>query len=167
MTGLVNAGRVRTDAAGNVLLTGSFQGGQIDFGLGPLSAGNNFSTFVVTLSPGGAALWSRLLASPADADSITGARVAADGSGGWAIAADCTAPVSMDGVTVSPKQGSDVCMLRLDAQGHPAATHVFATPLEDHLADLAVTPGGKVVVVGTSWDAAGNDTTAFQAFVGM
>ncbi|MBI4703227.1 MAG: hypothetical protein HY744_19090 [Deltaproteobacteria bacterium] len=92
---------VASDAAGNVLLTGTF-GDAIDFGAGPVDPEGDMDVFVLKLDPDGNHLWSRHAgggpASPGFAFYLaTGYSVAADSAGDVLVAGQFSGSIDLGG----------------------------------------------------------------------
>lgn len=89
------------DSAGNVGLTGSFDG-SLNLGCGNITAGNSTSdAFLAVLNSGGTCLWSRSLGSIY----ANGRGVAVDSAGNFRFSGDCYAPANFGGQTFPVAQG--------------------------------------------------------------
>lgn len=151
---------VRADAAGNIVIAGSFEGA-LDFGTGPLAGGGSFDAYVASFDPAGATRWAGVFGGP---DFVANSRLVVDAAGETLLAADCRGTASYQGVSVTAAAGQDICLLRLDASGQPLSTGLYSGTFNQRLEDMAVTPAGTVVVVGLSVDDEGSG--AMAGFVG-
>jgi cysteine-rich repeat protein len=143
--GADEGGGIAVDSAGNVLLTGSFQG-MADFGGGPLSSAGGTDVFAVKLDPQGQHLWSRRLG---------GTNV----DYGWAIAVDNAGNVLLTGAFLGTADfgggpfssvGSyDVFVVKLDAQGQHLWSQRLGGTSYDGAQAIAVDSSGNVLLTGS------------------
>jgi outer membrane protein assembly factor BamB len=106
---------VAVDAAGNVVVGGSFLG-TIDLGTGPLTSGQGRDAFVALLDPSGTPLWSRALGGAGD-QSAQGVAVSATG---YVVMTE--APfhsIDLGGGQLVPQTGPAPIVAAFDAAGHP------------------------------------------------
>ncbi|WP_437618013.1 hypothetical protein [Sorangium sp. So ce1151] len=156
-TGLGGAGdqaayAVATDAAGNLYVTGWFEG-TVDFGAGPLVSAGNGDVFVLKLDPAGHAIWSRRFGSSPYRESGTHIALDASGNilvGGSYSGARFDGPPSVDfggGPLPWDNYGfssSAVFLVKLDpdgnhlwSHGHMTGTFAISVGLRDIAADAA------------------------------
>jgi hypothetical protein len=84
--GTLVSGAAAVDGAGNILLTGTFNGA-VDFGGGPLIADSNSDLFAAKLDPQGNHIWSkRFMLDLVDYGDIVGPTLAVGGAGGGVLA---------------------------------------------------------------------------------
>jgi hypothetical protein len=98
------------DAAGNIVLTGRFEG-ESDLGAGVVTSEGLSDVFVVKLDPAGALLWHRTFG---DADYQGGTRVAIDAASNVVLTANLTGTVDFGGGPLSGYGGSVVVALSPD-----------------------------------------------------
>jgi hypothetical protein len=104
-----------TGPAGEIVLAGSYSGGSIDFGGGPLPVSLNGAALLVKLTNAGAHVFSKGVVSPTSNPSAYAASVNASGeiymAGGFAGA------IVLDGVTVYPTAIEDVLFAKFAPAG--------------------------------------------------
>jgi hypothetical protein len=143
-----SARAVAVDSAGNVLITGVFQG---TLNLGEtwdakhLSIGGD-DVFVAKLSPSGEHLWSRSFGGP-------GAQiprsVAIDSTGNVVVAGELDGSMDLDGVlTIATSSMRDGFLFKLLPSGWPAWAKRFGGPGDDACLDVALDPSGSIHVAG-------------------
>ena len=152
-TGSDGAHAVRSDASGNIYLSGYFSG-TVDFDIGPgvtsvTSNNTSFDIFVMKLSPSGSLLWVRTIGSASndraygmDLDSI--GNVFTTGEIAQTLDLDPGPGVS----TVSSAGGKDVFIQKLDASGNFVWGRVFGGPTDDSGFDVAVGKSGSIFITG-------------------
>jgi hypothetical protein len=127
---------IAVDAAGNVLVTGTFQS-TIDGGGGPLQGAGSFDAFVVKLDAAGNHLWSRTI----------------EGSGfddGNGISVDGAGNAFVTGAThFAPSTASNPFLLKLDPAGNQIWNRQLATSTMSGRG-VTVAPDGDVLVVASS-----------------
>jgi hypothetical protein len=129
---------ITTDAAGNVLVVGYFQG-TVDLGGGPLTSAGDWDVFVAKLDAAGNHLWSKRFG---DA-SLQGAEsIATDAAGNVLVTGYFEGTVDLGGGPLTSAGDSDIFVAKLD----PAGNHLWSKRFGD--ASLQVGFGGS--------DAAGN-----------
>jgi hypothetical protein len=113
---------VKSDAAGNVLVAGLFQGTMAISGIGNLSAQAQ-ATFVAKLDSLGAAAFARSIPAALGGVALT------IGPGGEIIVAGiASAPFSLDGISVPVAGPSDVVLILLNPFGFATGAKVFPGP---------------------------------------
>ncbi|WP_437330668.1 hypothetical protein [Sorangium sp. So ce381] len=121
---------VATDAAGNLYVTGAFEG-TVDFGAGPLVSAGSTDVFVLKLDPAGHAIWSKRFGSIPYGEA--GTKIALDASGniflggnyGGALFDGLPRPVDFGGGPlpwVSDSSRTAVFFVKLDPDGN----HIFS-----------------------------------------
>lgn len=140
---------VATDAAGSVIVVGSFQG-DVDFGGGPITSGGATDAFVVKLDSAGNHLWSRGFG---DAAAQVAVAAGTDAAGNIYVAGNFQGAIDFGGPSaplVTAGQG-DVFLAKLD----PAGATIWAKRFGDasHQSVLgraiAIEPGGDVLLAAT------------------
>jgi hypothetical protein len=135
---------VAADSAGNVLLTGYFQG-TIDFGGGPLQDSGNGDVFVAKLDPGLGHLHSERFG---DAESAEGRGIASDAAGNVIVAGYFRGSIDFGGGPLTSPGGEDVFLAKFDpALGHLHSKRFGGEGREIAFA-VAVDAAGNVVVTG-------------------
>jgi len=130
---------VAVDAAGNVVVTGSFFG-TVDFGAGAMTSPLGWSVFVTKYSAVGAVLWSKSAGGYAD----SGTGVAVDASGNIVVAGNFGNWLNF-GTGWLQGNGGSMFVAKLAPSG--TAIWVKAMMLAD-AADVAVDATGNIVVTG-------------------
>lgn len=134
---------VATDAQGNVLLTGDFEG-SVDFGGGLLSALER-DMFVAKLDPAGVHVFSKRFG--ADNEQI-GLAIAADMAGDIIVTGNFVGGVHFGGVLLMSTSW-DVFIVKLDSLGNHIWSHRYGDAPDGQFARaIAVDTAGNVVVTG-------------------
>lgn len=136
---------IAADAAGNVLVTGSFWG-TVDFGAGNLSSAGRYDGFALRLSPTGATRWARRFGGPND---DWGLAVATDGSGDALVAGAFSGTASFGGGPRASAGGEDAFVVRLGAaDGAHQWSSRYGGAGTDRAEAVAVDGAGTVHVAG-------------------
>ncbi|MBI4701132.1 MAG: SBBP repeat-containing protein, partial [Deltaproteobacteria bacterium] len=133
---------IAVDGAGNVLVTGYFQG-SIDFGGGLLTAGG-WNVFVAKLDPTGAHLWSKRCTG---GDEL-GWSVAADGAGNVLIAGEFVMTMDCGGGPLVGAGGRDIFVAKLDSTGKHVWSKRFGDSAYQHALSIATDGSDNVLVTG-------------------
>ncbi len=135
---------VATDAAANVVVTGSFDDGSIDFGGGPLAAASA-DVFVAKLDAAGNHLWSKRFG---NTNGQYAGGVSTDAAGNVVVAGYSYGTVDFGGGALTSAGSSDIFVAKLDAAGE----HLWSRRFGDASgqAGLSVTTDGpgNVAVTG-------------------
>lgn len=137
---------VVVDRQGHTIVTGE-TAGTLDFGQPAPSNAGGSDVFVLKLDPEGKVLWGRTFGSPA-ADAGEAVAVDADGNifvvgqGGAIDFLGDGNPPAISGI-------SDGFLAKLDPQGGVLWAHSYGGAGQERLADVAVTPDGEPVVIGS------------------
>jgi len=135
---------VATDAAGNVIVVGSTDGGFANVVNPPLSLG----TFVAKYSPSGKLLWGRRLldqGNPAGMD-----------EGAYGVGVDAAGNIYVTGQTVTALPGElaagnlDIFIAKFNGNGARLWAHQFGSNQLDSVRGIAVAANGTAVIVGDS-----------------
>jgi hypothetical protein len=140
---------VAADTAGNVIISGLFQG-TVGFG-GPTfsSAGGN-DAFVAKLNANGNHVWSHHLGNPGYAISL---EVATDGAGNTLVAGVFNGVLLFDGAPLLTSTGAtDSFVVKLDAGGNLLKATVIGGPGPQEAWGIAADSLGDVLVAGRNWD---------------
>ena len=137
---------VAVDSSGNIIVVGSFQGA-VDFGNGPMQAGENPRAFVVKLDNTGKVLWQRDL--PGSITS-TGAAVtvAVDAMDDILVAGEFSGDIGIDNDLFSELGGGDIFILKLNTAGSTSFARVYGDAAPDHVTDIAAAASGTFGLVG-------------------
>jgi PKD repeat protein len=134
---------VAVDAAGNVVVTGSFEG-TADFGGGPLTSAGQGDVFLAKYSPAGTHLWSRRFGGTfAD----EGKGLALDASGNVVLTGAFYGAVDFGGGLLAGA-GYDVVLAKYSAAGTHLWSERFGGALSDEGRGVAVDGAGNVLVTG-------------------
>jgi len=136
---------VAVDPAGNVVIVGSFVDSDIDFGLGPLRSAGGSDVFVAQLDPGGDPRWNRSFGGAASDEATA---VGMDGGGNIVVAGNFAGTVDFGLGPLHSAGGTDVFVLRLDADGRPSWSRRFGSRDTDLVGGLAVDPAGGIALTG-------------------
>lgn len=145
-TGKISGARVAVDAAGNVVVAGSFSG-SVDFGGGVLTSAGSSDIFIAKFYASGAHWWSKRFG---DSDIQTGAGVATDGDGDVVLVGGFIGVVDFGaGQYVSAGVGSaDMYIAKFDANGKHLWSKRFGDGLTQGAADVATDAAGDSIVTG-------------------
>ena len=133
---------VTTDAAGDVLLTGRFEG-TIDFGSGAMTAGLR-EAFVAAYDPSGNSLYARHFGDPGGVGLAEGRGIATTAAG---VVVTGTFSGPFDSVTSAGD--TDVFLLGLDSAGSSRFEKRFGDASFQNAWALAPAPGGGVAIGGS------------------
>lgn len=136
---------VAVDSAGNVLITGFFNGA-IDFGGGPLASAGNKDVFVAKLDPGGAHVWSKRFG---DADVQYGQSLAVDDAGNVIITGTFSGTIDFGGSSFVGAGTGDIFLAKLDSNGAHMWSKRFGDADAQDGASVAVDIAGNVLLTGT------------------
>jgi FlgD Ig-like domain/Beta-propeller repeat len=137
---------VAIDAAGNVVVVGSFIG-TIDLGggpMGPTTGGKDSDVFVAKFDPAGNHLWSKRFGDP---DNQFPAGVALDSGGNVLFAVNQSGTVDYGGGPLTAL-AFDVVIVKLDASGSHVWSKRFGDGIGQAPNDVAVDPSDNVLVTG-------------------
>jgi len=139
---------IAVDGAGNVLLTGRFEG-SVDFGGGPLTTSGvgDYDIFVAKFDPSGAHLWSQRFG---DASAQLGNCIASDGTGQVIVAGEFEGSVTFGGQNFGRGIGAKgLFLVKFD----PAGTHVWSfaegNELDNVIEDLVVDADDNILLTGS------------------
>ncbi len=135
---------VTTDAADNVVMTGSFQG-TVSFGGANLSAGGA-DLFVAKYDAAGAHLWSKRFG---DGSTQSGAGVATDVASNIVLAARLVGSIDLGGGNLTSAGGDDVLLAKLDSAGNHLWSKRFGDANHQGAQTLRLDGAGNVIVAGT------------------
>jgi hypothetical protein len=138
------SGSIAVDNAGNVLLTGYFNG-TVDFGGGDLVSAGGLDVFVVKYSSAGVHQWSKRFGSIGD---DYGFGVAVDGSGAVAVTGYFSGTVDFGGGDLVAAGGIDISVAKYNSAGVHQWSHGFGDGSSDSGRAIAVDGAGNVVVTG-------------------
>jgi hypothetical protein len=156
------AAHIATDALGNVLLTGNFQG-TIDLGGAPLTSGGDADVLITKLDADGNHLWSKAAGGPLGQ---AGVCIATDADGNGLIVGDFSGSIDFGGGALTAAGGTDSFVVKLDAAGDLLWSKRFGTS-SMHASNVAVDGAGNPVLVGRftqSVDFGGGALTAAGGF---
>jgi hypothetical protein len=135
---------VATDAAGNLIACGYFNG-TIDLGGGPLTSAGGVDIYVAKFSPTGTLLWSKRFGDSAN----QGTRgLAVDASGNVLITGSFVGTVDFGGPTLTSAGGADVYVAKLDPSGNHIWSKRFGDTLNQVGAGIATDAAGDVYFTG-------------------
>jgi hypothetical protein len=139
---------VAVDAAGNIIVTGTFTG-TIDFGGGPLSAKGSSGVFVVKRDSSGEHVWSKAFGG-ADVTSATApVGLAMDASGNIVIAGQFDGSLDFGGGPLTTTGDTDVFAVKLDPMGSHLWSRSYGDAQKQTSAGVAVGPSGDLFLAGT------------------
>ncbi|WP_437499024.1 hypothetical protein [Sorangium sp. So ce1099] len=133
-----------TDAAGNLLLTGSFSR-SLPVGSQTLVGGRAPDAFVIKLDPAGNVLWARSFGGDG---TDMGVGIATDASGDVLVTGTFWNTVDFGAGPLVSAGKADVFVLRLDANGTTLWSQRYGNPDAQQPEAIAVGPGGEITVAG-------------------
>jgi hypothetical protein len=137
-------GHVTTDAAGNVLVGGAFEG-SVDFGGGPLVSAGGYDVFVAKLDPAGNHLWSKHFGEGGQ-QACDG--VATDASGNVLVIGDFNGPLDFGGGPLANAGFDDVFVAKFDPTGNHLWSKRFGDWSEEEGHGVATDAAGNALVTG-------------------
>jgi hypothetical protein len=137
---------IAVDGAGNVVVTGYFEGA-VDFGSGPLVSAGDHDVFVVKYDAAGNVLWSRRFGSSGKA---SGSAVAIDGEGNVIVTGSFTDDIDFGGGPIQNAGGFyNLFLAKLD----PAGDHLWSKGFASSGGvGLAIDAHGQLLVTGSFSD---------------
>lgn len=145
-TGFEEVNGLARDAAGHLLLTGSFDG-TIGFGAGDLTTvSGSTDLYVAALEANGDHRWARSFGGPA---TDRGQDIAADAAGNVVVTGSFRGNFMLGGSALSSKGGDDVLLVRLGPDGAPQWAVQGGGSGADVGLRLALGPAGQAFVLGT------------------
>lgn len=135
---------VAFDPAGNLYVTGGFQG-TVDFGGGALTSGGADDIFLAKYSPQGAHLWSKGFG---NASAQYGQGLATDAQGNVIVTGNMHGAVDFGGGVLTTAGAYDVYVARFDGGGNHLWSQRYGSPLDQIGYEAAVDSAGNVALVG-------------------
>jgi hypothetical protein len=139
------ASAVAVDAAGHVLVTGTFAG-SVDFGGGPLVSVTGFDVFVVALDAAGEHVWSKSFAT---AQYLDASALSVDPSGDVLVTGNFVGTIDFGGGPLTSAGGRDLFVLKLKGS---TGQHVWSKRAGDSQyqtgSGVATDSAGNVFLVG-------------------
>ncbi len=136
---------IATDASGNVVVTGTFEG-TVDFGGGALTSAGTKDIFVAKFSSSGTHLWSKRFGG-SGADHSTG--IAVDDAGDVALTGKFQGSISFGGSALTSLGSDDAFLAKLSGgSGGHVWSKGFGNTSADNGAGVAFDAGNNVVVTG-------------------
>ena len=135
---------VATDASGNVVVTGRFEG-SVDFGGGVLTEAGGYDIFLAKFDASGNHLWSKRFG---DARSQYGESVATDNSGNIVVTGRFQGSVDFGGGVLTNDGIWDIFLVKFDASGNHLWSKRFGDGLSQYVYSVATDASGNVVVTG-------------------
>jgi len=132
------------DAAGNVYITGTFNG-TLNLGGASLSSAGSSDVFVAKLSPSGAHLWSKRFGSSATESAHA---LGIDGSGNVIVSGTASGDVDFGGGVLPAAGNLDVFLLKLNTAGTHIWSRLFGDAELQAPMDLAVDSTGSLILTG-------------------
>jgi hypothetical protein len=127
------------DGAGNVYVTGGFQG-TADFGGGNLVSAGSTDIFLAKYDANGAHVWSQRFG---DSDAQSGGSLAVDGSGNVYFAGWFWRSVDLGGGVLVTAGLADVCLSKFDPDGNHAWSRRFGGIEGEDVSPIAVDGAGS------------------------
>jgi len=138
---------VAVDAAGNVFLSGYFEG-SVDFGGGPLTSAVNTDVFLAKLDPRGQHVWSERYGSSIRAQEPSGLAIGPDGH--LVLVGSFWDTIDFGGGELSSEGDSDVFTAKLDSTtGAQIWAKSFGDPSVQQASAVDVDASGNIVMAGS------------------
>jgi len=139
--------RMRVDAAGNIVITGSFNG-KVEFGGGLVTTPQARGVFVARFDSSGQHIWSKAYGGPAGSFSDCYG-LGVDPAGNVGIAGVFSGSIDLGGGLLTSAGQQDVFVARFDASGVPQWSKRFGGTSQEWARDAAVDGSGNVLVAGS------------------
>ncbi|MFO0589497.1 MAG: hypothetical protein U0441_18310 [Polyangiaceae bacterium] len=143
------ASSIVTDAQGNLIVAGYFDG-SVNFGGGALTTAGNLDIFVAKLDPQGNQMWAKRFG---DAASQYAVDVAVDGSGNVFLLTRGFGTTDFGGGGLTSAGTFDVYLAKLNANGAFQWAKRFGGPMDDDAAAVTVDGTGNVIITGSMSEA--------------
>jgi len=136
--------RLATDADGNILVAGDFNG-TVCFGGDTLTSLGNYDIFLAKLDADGGHIWSKRFGS-AGFDRACG--LGTDSSGNVYLTGFFLGTIDFGGGGMTDAGSYDIFLAKFDADGNHVWSQRFGNTLDDVAVDLAVASTGDVLITG-------------------
>jgi hypothetical protein len=140
-----SANAVIADAQGNVLVTGSFNGGPVDFGGTILTSQAVSDAFVVKLDAAGNHLWSKAIGGPNNQNTFA---IGADASGNVLVAGLLDGSADFGAGVKTSAGGGDIFIAKYDPAGAYLWEHDYGDATLQFPRALTIDAAGDVIVTG-------------------
>jgi hypothetical protein len=135
---------VAVDGAGNIVITGDYEG-DIDFGGGVLAGAGEYDVFVAKLAPSGAHMWSQGFGDE-DEDYVKG--IAVDDSANVVVTGHFYGDIEFGGGPISSGGSNDIFLAKLDPDGVHLWSRGFGGSAYEFARGVAAGGAGSIVVAG-------------------
>jgi hypothetical protein len=135
---------ITTDSAGNVLLTGSFEG-TVDFGGGALTNAGSDDLFVAKLDPTGAHLWSKRFG---DAGILQEPTITTDSAGNVLHTGQFVGTIDFGGGALTSAGLNDIFIAKLDSDGAHLWSKRFGDVDDQQRPSITTDSAGNVLLTG-------------------
>lgn len=135
---------VATDAAGNSIITGKFEG-TVDFGGGALTSTSAFDIFIAKFDSSGNHVWSD---SYGGIGEDNGTSVAVDALGNVIVTGQFEQSVDFGGGTLTSAGGLDIFLVKLDPSGAHIWSDHYGNDLNQWSLDVAVGASNEIALTG-------------------
>ena len=144
-TGDDRGARIAADGAGDILLTGLFEG-TVDFGGGAYHAAGGTDIFIAKYNGTGSHLWSHCFG---NTGLDWGQAIAADAAGNVLVGGTFERTVSVGGDMFTSAGSADIFVAKYDGAGTHIWSHSFGAGGLDRCHSIAVDGAGNVLITGT------------------
>ncbi|MCK6590533.1 MAG: SBBP repeat-containing protein, partial [Polyangiaceae bacterium] len=135
---------IAADSAGNVYITGGFQG-TIDLGGGPLTSAGGMDLFIAKFSSSGSHIWSKRFG---NAFEQVGRGIAVDAGGNVYVTGYFGGSVDFGGGPLTSAGGRDIFVLKLNSAGTHVMSKRFGGALAEEGASIAVDGVSNIALAG-------------------
>ncbi|MBW2533839.1 MAG: hypothetical protein JRI55_20280 [Deltaproteobacteria bacterium] len=150
---------VAVAARGDTVAVAGWFEGDVDFGDGMVSSAGGFDGFVALFDDDGDLLWRKQLGDGQDQRAYG---VALDGAGNVVVVGEFDGAITLDGETITSAGGSDLFLVKLDANGDLLFSAAFGDGSFQQARDVAVDSSNHIVVVGNGRGAFGLGGQSYQ-----
>ncbi|MEJ8801250.1 SBBP repeat-containing protein [Pontibacter sp. H249] len=149
------------DGAGNVYVTGEYQG-TATFGTTTLTSSGGYDVFIAKYDASGNVLWAK---SAGGQHSDTGYSLAVDGAGNVYVTGGFQGAATFGTTTLTSSGGYDVFIAKYDASGNPIWTNRMGSDTNDYGRGVTTDGNGNVYVTGNFGGFSSNPYVDPSAFV--
>lgn len=136
---------VATDASGNIIITGFFEG-TVHFGHSTLASAGQEDIFVAKFRTDGTLLWSQRFG---DASDQYGFAVAVDASGNILLTGRFSGTIDFGGGALASAGGSDVYLAKFNSSGAHLWSKRFGDSSTEEARSVTTDPSGNVYITGS------------------